>query len=318
MDVVTIGETMALFSPNDPGMLRHARSFSMKFGGAESNVAIGLSRLGHRSRWLSRLGEDEFGDAMLAFIRGEGVDVSYVTRDQHAPTAVFFKEFRRLNDTRVYYYRKDSAASKMSAEWLPEDALADAKYLHLTGITPGLSGMCRDMLEKAIGLAKAIGTKIVFDPNLRLKVWRDEEEARYFMKKYASASSIILPGIIEAEFLFGPGTHESYIEKFHALGVETVIMKLGKEGALLSSNSVPMTKIPGFPVERVVDPVGAGDAFAAGVLSGLLDGLQLEEAVLRGNALGAMVTMVNGDAEGLPKRSDLASFMNGGMDDVTR
>lgn len=108
MDVVTIGETMALFTPNEEGMLRHAHSFSLKFGGAESNVAIGLSRLGHRSRWLSRVGEDEFGDAMLSFIRGEGVDVSYVTRDQEAPTGVFFKEFRRLKDTRVYYYRKDS------------------------------------------------------------------------------------------------------------------------------------------------------------------------------------------------------------------
>ncbi|PWW29495.1 2-dehydro-3-deoxygluconokinase [Cytobacillus oceanisediminis] len=318
MDVVTIGETMALFTPNEEGMLRHAHSFSMKFGGAESNVAIGLSRLGHRSRWISRLGEDEFGDAMQSFIRGEGVDVSYVTRDQSVPTGVFFKEFRRLNDTRVYYYRKDSAASKMSAEWLQEDSVSDAEYLHITGITPGLSESCREMLEKAIGIAKGKGTKIVFDPNLRLKIWKDEEEARHFLKKYASESDIVLPGISEAEFLFGACSPEEYVEKFHALGIETVIMKLGKEGALVSSQSVPLTKIPGFTVERVVDPVGAGDAFAAGVLSGLLDGLPLEEAVLRGNAMGAMVTMVNGDAEGLPNRSDLVSFMNGGLDDVTR
>ncbi|RBP91466.1 5-dehydro-2-deoxygluconokinase [Cytobacillus firmus] len=318
MDVVTIGETMALFTPNEEGMLRHTHSFSMKFGGAESNVAIGLSRLGHRSRWISRLGEDEFGDAMLSFIRGEGVDVSYVTRDQSAPTGVFFKEFRRLNDTRVYYYRKDSAASKMKAEWLEDEAIKDAEYLHLTGITPGLSASCREMLEKAIWIAKGNGTRIVFDPNLRLKIWRDEEEARQFIKKYASESDIVLPGISEAEFLFGPCTPEEYTEKFHDLGIDTVIMKLGKEGALISSSSVPMTRVPGFTVERVVDPVGAGDAFAAGVLSGLLDGKQLEEAVLQGNAMGAMVTMVNGDAEGLPNRSDLASFMNGSLEDVTR
>ncbi|RLL43859.1 sugar kinase [Oceanobacillus piezotolerans] len=318
MDVVTIGETMVLFTPNEEGMLRHAHSFSMKFGGAESNVAIGLSRLGHRSRWISRLGEDEFGDAMYSFIRGEGVDVSYVTRDQTSPTGVFFKEFRRLNDMRVYYYRKESAASKMSAEWLPEDAISDAKYLHLTGITPGLSISCREMLEKAICTAKKNGTKIVFDPNLRLKIWEDEEEARHFLKKYASESNIFLPGIAEAEFLFGACTMEDYVEKFHSLGVETVIMKLGKEGALVSSKSVPMTKVPGFVVERVVDPIGAGDAFAAGVLSGLLDGMPLEESVRRGNAMGAMVTMVNGDVEGLPNRFDLAAFMNGGLEDVTR
>ncbi|WHX42687.1 sugar kinase [Mesobacillus sp. AQ2] len=318
MDVVTIGETMALFTPNEEGMLRHALSFSMKFGGAESNIAIGLSRLGHRSRWISRLGEDEFGDAMLSFIRGEGVDVSFVTRDQSASTGVFFKEFRRLNDTRVYYYRKDSAASRMGAEWLEEDSISDAKYLHITGITPALSISCREMLEKAILIAKGNGTKIVFDPNLRLKIWRDEEEARQVIKKFASESNLVLPGISEAEFLFGRLTPEEYVEKFHDLGIETVIMKLGKQGALISSPSVPMTRIPGFLVERVVDPVGAGDAFAAGVLSGLLDGISLEEAVLRGNAMGAMVTMVNGDAEGLPTRSDLSSFLSGCLDDVTR
>lgn len=318
MDVVTIGETMALFTPNEEGMLRHAHSFSMKFGGAESNVAIGLSRLGHRSRWISRLGEDEFGDAMLSFIRGEGVDVSCVTRDQNAPTGVFFKEFRRLNDTRVYYYRKDSAASKMSADLLEEDSLLGAKYLHITGITPALSISCREMLEKAIYLARGNGTKIVFDPNLRLKIWQNEGEARQFLKKYASESDLVLPGISEAEFLFGTCSPEEYVEKFHDLGIETVIMKLGKEGALVSSPSIPITRIPGFMVDRVIDPVGAGDAFATGVLSGLLDGMPLDEAVLRGNAMGAIVTMVNGDAEGLPNRSDLASFMNGGLDDVTR
>lgn len=318
MDVVTIGETMTLFTPNEEGPLRHARSFSMKFGGAESNVAIGLSRLGHRSRWISRLGQDEFGDAMQSFIRGEGVDVSYVTRDADGPTGVFFKEFRRLNDTRVYYYRKDSAASKMTADLLPEDAIQDAAYLHITGITPALGESCRLIIDKAIRIAKENGTKIVFDPNIRLKIWADENEARHFIKKYASQSDIVMPGVSEAEFLFGSHTPEQFVDHFHELGVKTVMMKLGKEGSLISAPYVPKTRVPGFFVERVIDPIGAGDAFAAGVLSGLLDGLPLEEAARRGNAMGAMVTMVNGDAEGLPDRADLNSFMNGRTDDVTR
>ncbi|KQU25578.1 2-dehydro-3-deoxygluconokinase [Bacillus sp. Leaf13] len=318
MDVVTIGETMTVFTPNEEGPLRHARSFSMKFGGAESNVAIGLSRLGHRSRWISRLGEDEFGDAMHSFIRGEGVDVSYVTRDANAPTGVFFKEFRRLNDTRVYYYRKDSAASKMTAELLPEHAIQDAVYLHITGITPALGESCQLLIDKAIRIAKETGTKIVFDPNIRLKIWADENEARHFITKYASESDIVMPGVAEAEFLFGSYTPEQFIDHFHELGVETVLLKLGKEGSLISSPSVPKTHVPGFFVDRVVDPIGAGDAFASGVLSGLLDGLALEEAARRGNAMGAMVTMVNGDVEGLPIRDDLDLFMSGGAEDVTR
>ncbi|MBM7691549.1 2-dehydro-3-deoxygluconokinase [Peribacillus deserti] len=318
MDVVTIGETMTLFTPNEEGPLRHARSFSMKFGGAESNVAIGLSRLGHKSRWISRLGEDEFGDAMLAFIRGEGVDVSYVTRDSHSPTGVFFKEFRRLNDTRVYYYRKNSAASKMTADLLPEEAIRGARFLHITGITPALSESCRSTLDKAIIIAKESGTKIVFDPNIRLKLWADTSKARSFITEYASKSDIVLPGLSEAEFLFGDGSAEQLADQFHKAGVQTVIMKLGKEGSLISVPSSPKTHVNGFYVERVVDPIGAGDAFAAGVLSGLLDGLSLEEAARRGNAMGALATMVNGDAEGLPVRSDLALFMSGSADDVMR
>ncbi|CAH0315788.1 2-dehydro-3-deoxygluconokinase [Peribacillus frigoritolerans] len=318
MDVVTIGETMTVFTPNEEGPLRHARSFSMKFAGAESNVAIGLSRLGHSSRWISRLGDDEFGDAMQSFIRGEGVDVSYVTRDPDAPTGVFFKEFRRLNDTRVYYYRKDSAASKMTAELLSDLAIQDAAYLHITGITSALGNSCQSLLDKAIRIAKETGTKIVFDPNIRLKIWGDENEARHFITKYASESDIVMPGVAEAEFLFGSHTPEKFADHFHELGVETVLLKLGKEGSLISAPSVPKTYIPGFYVERVVDPIGAGDAFASGVLSGLLDGLPLDEAARRGNAMGAMATMVNGDVEGLPARADLDLFMSGGTEDVTR
>lgn len=318
MDVVTVGETMTLFSPNEHGQLRHAHSFSMKFAGAESNVAIGLSRLGHKARWISRLGEDEFGDAMEIFMRGEGVDVSHVTRDEKAPTGVFFKEFRRPNDTRVYYYRKDSAASRLTAEHINEEAIKGAAYLHITGITPALSESCQSVMEKAIQLAKANGVQIVFDPNVRLKIWKSEEEARRLIKQYIAVSDIVLPGEAEAEFLFGKKDRASYAAAFHDLGAGTVLMKVGKEGCIISETGKTAEHVSGFYVERVIDPIGAGDAFAAGVLSALLDGFPIVEAAKRGNAMGAMVTMVNGDVEGLPNRADLFSFMKGGWDDVTR
>ncbi|CRH72782.1 Uncharacterized sugar kinase ydjH [Chlamydia trachomatis] len=127
-----------------------------------------------------------------------------------------------------------------------------------------------------------------------------------------------MPGVAEAEFLFGSHTPEEFVDHFHELGVETVLLKLGKEGCLISAPSVRKTYVPGFFVDRVVDPIGAGDAFASGVLSGMLDGLPLAEAARRGNAMGAMATMVNGDVEGLPIRADLNLFMNGGTEDVTR
>ncbi|CAH0343845.1 sugar kinase [Bacillus sp. CECT 9360] len=318
MDVVTIGETMVVFSPDEQGPLRHARSFSMKFAGAESNVAIGLSRLGHQVRWISQVGNDEFGDAMTAFIRGEGVDVHYVTKDSAAATGVFFKEFRRMNDTRVYYYRANSAASRMHTENIPADAVKEAKYLHITGITPALSTSCRLVIEKAIEFAKEGGTKIVFDPNIRMKIWQDEKAARHYLKKYAALSDIVLPGIAEARFLFGEQTPEQLADCFHELGIGTVVLKLGKEGALCSRINQEKTEVQGFPVEHVIDPIGAGDGFASGLISGLLDGLSLEESANRGNAIGAMVTMVYGDIEGLPLKDDLLTFLEQSTDDVTR
>lgn len=206
----------------------------------------------------------------------------------------------------------------MPAELLTDLAIQDAAYLHITGITPALGNACQSLLDKATRIAKENGTKIVFDPNIRLKIWSDENEARHIITKYASKSDIVMPGVAEAEFLFGSHTPEMLADHFHELGVETVLLKLGKEGSLISAPSVPKTYVPGFHVERVVDPIGAGDAFASGVLSGLLDGLPLYEAARRGNAMGAMATMVNGDVEGLPVRADLALFMSGGTDDVTR
>ena len=138
MDVVTIGETMVLFTPVNNGPIRYAQQWTRSFGGAESNFAIGLSRLGHKAGWISRIGDDEFGRSLLTFVRGEGVDVSKVTIDENAQTGVFFKEVKTEDDISVYYYRHNSAASKMSAE------LANEEYIKemLVGYT-SIEGMYR-------------------------------------------------------------------------------------------------------------------------------------------------------------------------------
>ncbi|MBA4493060.1 sugar kinase [Paenactinomyces guangxiensis] len=316
MDVVTIGETMALFTPDMSGMMRYAKSFSMKLGGAESNVAIGLSRLGHRTGWISKVGNDEFGKAMLSFISGEGVDVSRVKVDPSAPTGIYFKELRRADDVRVTYYRKGSAASTLSKLDLDEEYIAKAKYLHITGITPALSESCAEMIDEAVNIAKRSGVKVVFDPNLRKKLW-NEEKARETLSELAAKADIVLPGIAEGEFIFGESDPEKLGQLFLNHGVSIVVLKLGAEGAWYFSKEKNV-KVAGFPVERVIDPVGAGDGFAAGFLSGLLDSLSPEQAVERGNAVGALVTMVNGDVEGLPERDEIEAFINRKNDDVHR
>jgi 2-dehydro-3-deoxygluconokinase len=138
LDVTTLGEAMVVMDPLSAGPLRHASNFEKHVGGAEQNVAIGLSRLGHRAGFAGALGDDEFGGEILAFLRGEGVDVSRVALDPEAPTGLYFKERRALGQLRVYYYRAGSPASRMRFEDLDLDYLLSGSFVHLTGITAAL------------------------------------------------------------------------------------------------------------------------------------------------------------------------------------
>ncbi|MGG0718031.1 sugar kinase [Robertmurraya massiliosenegalensis] len=315
MDVVTIGESMVVFTPTSP-LMRYAHTYSRKFGGAETNVAIGLTRLGHGVGWISRVGEDEFGKSLLSFIRGEGVDVSQVLYDKTASTGIYFKEIRHGGDVRVQYYRSNSAASHLLPEDIDPEYIKKAKYLHVTGITPALSKSCYETVLHAIHIAKEHGVKVVFDPNLRKKLW-SEEEARKVLLELAGLADIVLPGVDEGKFMFGEGDPEKLCQLFLNQGASVVILKVGAKGAYYGTKD-KIKLVPGFPVETVIDPVGAGDGFAAGIISGLLDGIELEKAVERGNAVGAIATQVEGDFESLPDRDELFRFFHSTEDDINR
>ena len=303
MDVVTIGETMVLFIPTSVGPLRYAGQFGKSIGGAESNVAIGLSRLGHQAGWISRLGNDEFGMYIRNFIRGEGVDTSQVNFDDKHATAVFFKERQMMQEPKISYYRKNSAASEMTPDDLNEDYIAKAKYLHITGITPALSSSCKETIYEAIRMAKKHGVTVVFDPNIRLKLW-SPEDARVTLMNIARESDIVLPGLEEGLILTGKIKPELIAGQFLDYGAKIVVIKLGAGGAYYA-NHTETGLIPGYLVEHIVDPIGAGDAFAAGLLSGLLRGFSLPDAVKLANRVGAYALTVVGDVEGLPSWSQV-------------
>ncbi|MFP5114687.1 sugar kinase [Bacillaceae bacterium C204] len=313
MDVISLGETMVLFTPNLHGKMRYLNQFTSKIAGAETNTLIGLSKLGHQTGWISRLGQDEFGAQILTLVRGEGVDVSRVALDESVPTGVFFKEIINRDHVNIYYYRKNSAASQLTPADLDREYIAKAKFLYVTGITPALSPSCKDTIFRAIEIAKDNGVKIVFDPNLRRKLWEDDE-ARETLLEIAGQADIILPGIGECEFLFGTRNCEKAANSFLTLGAKLVVVKLGEKGAYYTT-AAEKGYIDSFTVKNVVDPVGAGDGFAAGVLSGLLDHLTIAEAVKRGCAIGAMVTTINGDIEGLPNRKELNQFTDSNLND---
>lgn len=315
LDVITLGETMVLFTPDSQGHMRFAKNFTMKFGGAESNVAIGLSNLGHQVGWISRVGNDEFGKSLVSFVRGGGIDVSQVTVDDEAPTGLYFKELRTQSEIRVQYYRKGSAASKMGKSNLDEDYIKQARYLHITGITPALSESCYEMVLESIQLARKNNVTVVFDPNLRTTLW-SEERARTVLKELVGLADIVLPGVDEGEFLHGTRDPEEIGNHCLDAGAKLVIVKVGDKGAWYI-NRDEAKLVPGIPVTNVVDPVGAGDGFAAGFISGQLDGLTIEESIQRGNVIGSIVVQVDGDVEGLPDRSELSRY-NSGIKDVTR
>ncbi|WP_153461868.1 sugar kinase [Sediminibacillus terrae] len=298
MDVVTLGESMVLFTPDTEGPLRYVSGFHKTVGGAESNLAIALTRLGHQAGWISRLGNDEFGLFVRNFIRGEGVDTSKVSFDEKLPTAVFFKEKLSAGDPKIYYYRKLSAASGLTPDDLDEEYIKQAAYLHVTGITPALSETCKQTVLEAIRLAKANGLKVVFDPNLRLKLWSEQEAAKTLME-IAALSDIVLPGIDEGELMTGHNEEKKVAEELLENGADVVVIKLGAAGAYYAAKG-EADYVEGYKVDRIIDTVGAGDGFAAGFISGQLRGWTLAESVKLGNRIGAYALSVAGDVEGYP------------------
>jgi 2-dehydro-3-deoxygluconokinase len=307
MDVITFGESMVLFGPDSSGPLRYVQNFNKSIAGAESNVAIALAKLGHQVGWFSKLGDDEFGRYIQTTIRGEGVDVSRVISDPGKNTGILFKERFMHSNPNVYYYRKGSAASTLMPEELDEEYIKNTKILHITGITPALSESCRKTLFKAIEIAKSNNVLVSFDPNIRLKLW-SQEEAVPVLLEIAKQSDIIFPGIDEGEMLLGLTNPEDIAQGFMDMGCNIVAVKLGKEGCYVT-DSVNKLYVNSYRLENPQDTVGAGDGFAAGFLSGMLNKLDLKGCAEYANGVGAMAVLVKGDMEGYPSNEQLMAFI---------
>lgn len=311
LDVVTLGETMILFLAETIGPLREATTFRRYVAGAETNVATGLCRLGHTVGWISRLSDDELGRTVAFRLRGEGVDISRAKIDPEAPTGLMVRERRELGPIDVIYYRRGSAASRLSPADLDADYIANARYLHLTGITPALSASCRETAFAAAAIAREAGVPVVLDPNLRFKLW-SREEARATLRDLATHADILLPGADEAEFLTGESDPEAAARALlaHAPSLSLVVVKLGPEGALAVTRE-GILRAPATPLPRVIDPVGAGDAWAAGFYAGNLRGLDLAATLSLANRCGAWATTAPGDADVFPRWEEVASAAGG-------
>jgi 2-dehydro-3-deoxygluconokinase len=302
--VITAGETMALVVPPSPGRLRHATSLSLSIGGAESNVAIGLARLGIPASWISVLGDDELGELVLHRLRAEGVDTSGVRRIADRATGLYLRE-EVAGRLRVYYYRSGSAAATLSPNAFDPSMLQGAAFLHLTGITGALSQECAEFLPCAATTARDAGVRVSYDVNYRSRLW-EPSAAQAATEALLPLIDVLFVGHDEANALWGWET-DTALEQLSKIGPSEVILKLGADGCAAMINGEQLTSL-GFPA-RQLDPIGAGDAFDAGYLAATLWGWAPEKRLRAANAMGAFCVQNLGDYEGLPNRRELDGFL---------
>ena len=304
IDVLSFGETMAMFVAEQTGDLAQVRQFHKRIAGADSNVAIGLSRLGFNVAWLSRVGDDSLGRFVVDTLSHEGLDCRHVAVDPLHPTGFQFKSREEAGaDPQVEYFRKGSAASHLSVADI-SPALLQARHLHATGIPPALSPATGELSRALMTQMRQAGRSVSFDPNLRPSLWASQAQMIAEINALAGLADWVLPGLGEGRLLTGFDDPADIAAFYLDQGAEAVAIKLGADGAYYRTQ-LDQGFIAAVPVEKVVDTVGAGDGFAVGMISALLEKLSFPEAVRRGNWVGSRAVQSRGDMEGLPTRADL-------------
>ncbi len=325
-EVVTLGEALVSFVATTPGPLAEARAFERHIAGAEANVAVGLTRLGHSVAFIGRVGGDGFGTAIRRHLRGEGVDVRHLATDPEATTGIMFRERRALGAVNVLYARGGSAGSRLEPADIERAAtdgtFAGARWLHLTGITPALSEGARAAVVRALEFARAANLTVSLDVNLRRRLWPDEVAAP-ILRSIAAGADVVLGSPDELAAIAGrpdDGTVDSadLARAVLDLGPSLAVVKLGSGGAVALNRDGEPVAVPAIAVPCVVDPVGAGDGFCAGFIDARLAGADLAEALRAANACGASAVAASGDMAGLPERAELERLLATGGRDTLR
>jgi sugar/nucleoside kinase (ribokinase family) len=300
--VVTLGETMALLDPVRDGELELGDLLRLRFAGAESNFAVGLARLGVDVAWVSRVGDDRIGGLIRDALAEEGVDVRWVRRVEETPTGLFYK-WRSEGRTSVAYHRRGSAASGMEPADVPDEALADAALVHLTGITLALGEGPRALVVDVARRAREAGALVTFDPNYRPALWDAPSDAAAAMEPVLEHVSWFLCGAGEGEALLGPDVPGALAER----GVGGSVVRTAGTAVVTWGDS--SCEVAPAGVEAVVDEIGAGDAFAAGFAFGLLEGRSPEGCARAAHAIAAWALRGTGDWETLPRLDEVRDLL---------
>ncbi len=294
IDLVTIGESMLRISPPGGLRLEQANQVGLFVGGAESNLAVGIARMGKQVAWVSRLPANPLGQMIANTLREYGVDVSGVTWAKGERLGLYFVELASPpRPIRVWYDRAGSAASRLSPSDLPYDLIASARWLHLTGITPALSDSCAEALHAAMDHAHKNAQTVSFDVNYRALLWGPQAASKA-LAPYCKKADMVIVAARDAANLFGAGNQaEEAARSLQAQWGGTVIVTQGDRGAC-AFDGAELVSCKAFQV-TMTDRLGAGDAFDAGLITRKLEGAPLVEAMMFGSALAALKLTVPGD-----------------------
>ncbi|PIC63815.1 2-keto-3-deoxygluconate kinase [Sporosarcina sp. P13] len=307
-NVLTIGDAMITMNPITTGPMRFVTHFERKMGGAELNFAIGCSRLGLNSKWISRLGRDEFGQVIYNFARGEGIDVSTVDFVDGYSTSVNFKEIRENGEGKTFYYRQQSPILTLEVDDIHEHFLDSINLVHITGVFLAIDPQNLAIAKRLLTLANEKNIPVSFDPNIRLKLWTIEDARKAYLEIF-SQIDILLTGLDELHLILGDSSEQSLINFANEYNIADLVIKDSSAGSRLYRNGQWFTS-PAFNVP-VIDTVGAGDGFDAGYVYSYLHQFEPTEALQFANGVGALVVSVSGDNEGLPYLREVQSFISG-------
>jgi 2-dehydro-3-deoxygluconokinase len=304
-EIIAMGEPMLEFNAAEEGSLDEVGRFTVGWGGDTSNFAIGVARLGGKAGYITRLGDDEFGESFFRLWMREGVDTAHVVRDQDASTGIYFIS-RKGKQHHFTYYRKGSAASRMRPDEVPGEYIGRGRLLHVSGISQGISATACDAVFAAIRAAREKNVLVSYDPNLRLKLW-PLDRARAIIHGTMAMADIVLPSLEDARALTGKDEPEEIARMYLHRGPRIVVIKLGPDGALLATRE-GTERFPPFRVEPV-DTSGAGDVFDAAFAVGYLAGWALEDCVRFANAAGAITTTGLGVVSSIPRSAQVLALM---------
>ena len=303
-DVTALGEAMVEFNQTLPGQAQYLQGF----GGDTSNAVIAAARAGARTAYLTRIGGDTFGRALLQLWTHEGVNTAGVTTASASHTGIYFVTHGTLGHE-FSYRRADSAASRMTPQWLegaPASVIRASRFLHLSGISLAISPGACDTAFDAMAMAREAGTRVSFDSNLRLKLW-PLARAQACIVKAVALSDIFLPSLEDMLALTGLNDPDSVVDWSHAHGAHTVVLKLGAEGALVSNGerreSVGARRVP------VRDATGAGDCFCGNLLARLAKGDELFKAAHYANTAAGLSVQGYGAVTPMPRSSSVFAVL---------